>query len=230
MVRWCDVISSKRVAPLAMADPAQVVSTTQGGGMTGGRAMHRVRRLQLVSATALAVVILTSSAACSKMATGDDARGRGHANASLSDTQVARAYAAALRSAFDIGPDLHLLVEPSYLSRSSGYGSGTAVPSSLLAELARLRIVGGTCTPQRESEGRAPTCSASRPGYITRFSELFRLGGDTVEVYVQSEVYAPRGGAGQQPFSFETAYQLMPRGDAWRVVREGRVRQSAGSK
>ena len=176
----------------------------------------------------ISIAVLGAGGACGTEVVGDDARGRGHSVAQLPAASVVSAYAAAVRAAFDVGPDLHLLAEPTYLPRSSGYGAGDSIPAPLLAALEKGRVVQGTCSPDRSSERRAPTCPARRAGYVTRFSELFQLGGDTVELYLQSEVYAPSGGSGQQPFSFEMAYQLAPRSGGWRVVREGRVRQSDG--
>ena len=176
----------------------------------------------------VAFVLAGGALACGEKATGDDARGRGNPVAELPEARVVRAYAAAVRAAFDVGPDLHLLAEPTYLPRSSGYGVGDSIPAPLLAALEQARVVQGQCTPDRSSERRAPSCPAQRAGYITRFSELFQLGGDTVELYLQSEIYAPAGGTGQQPFAFEMAYQLAPQQGGWRVVREGRVRQGDG--
>lgn len=161
---------------------------------------------------------------------GDDARARGHAVADLARAQEVGVYRAAVAAAFDVGPDLHLLVEPTHLPRSSGFAGGTPVPEVTLAALEDARVVQGRCIPRRASDLRAPSCEAPRVGYVTRFSEIFQLGGDTVEVYVHSEVYAPAGGAGQQPFAFEMAYQLVPQRRNWRVVREGRVRQSGSDR
>lgn len=185
-----------------------------------------VRRAAVTLAYAALSAYLTN---CSKASVGDDARGRGHAVAALPVALQVRAYDAAVRAAFDVGPSLNLLAAPSYLPRSSGYAPGDPVAENLLSALEARGVIGGSCVPTRERENRAPSCSARTPGYIIRFSPLFQLSKDSVELYLYSEVYAPSTGARPQPFSFEMAYQLARRGDAWRVVREGRVRQSGSS-
>lgn len=166
---------------------------------------------------------------CTTKAVGNDARGRGHASADVAMPLRVRAYSAAMRTAFDVGPSLHLLVDPTYLPRSSGYGAGDSVPVALLSALENAGVVQGRCAPPREGDGKAPSCPARQPGYVVRVSDLFQLGRDSVELYVLSEIYAPAAGVRPQPFSFEMAYQLVRRGESWRVVREGRVRQSGAA-
>jgi hypothetical protein len=147
--------------------------------------------------------------------------------ATLPAATQARIFDAAARAAFDFGPGLVLLLDPVHLPAGSGYEGGSPVPDSLRAALVASGVVAGTCSPKRESDQRAPLCSADRSGYLLRSSEIFQGRGDTVHLYLASEVYAPVSGPGQQPFAFEMAYKLVPRaGGQWRVVAEGRVRGS----
>jgi hypothetical protein len=171
--------------------------------------------------------VLLAALACQRAAPVDDARSEGMPAVSLPATTQARIVDAAAHAAFDFGPGLVLLLDPTHLPPGSGYEGGSPVPDSLRRALVSAGVVSGTCAPERESEQRAPVCAADRSGYVLRSSELFRGRGDTVHLYLASEVYAASNGPGQQPFAFEMAYKLVPRGDGqWRVVAEGRVRGS----
>lgn len=173
------------------------------------------------------VPVVLTVLACQRAAPVDDARSEGMQPASLSAATQARVFEAAARAAFDFGPGLVLLLDPTHLPPGSGYEGGSPVPDSLRDALLAAGVVSGTCTPRRESDQRAPLCVADRSGYVLRPSELFQGRGDTVHLYLASEVYAASNGPGQQPFAFEMAYKLVPReGGRWRVVAEGRVRGS----
>ena len=180
---------------------------------------------------ALFLVSLTSLTDCKgTKGNGDDARGLGLAEARLSVAQQVRVYATSVRAAFDVGPELTLLTDTVFLPRWSGYDGGAPMPAELLAALKKAGVVRGACAPLRASERRAPTCTAGRAGYVARFSPIFQRGRDTLQLYLLSEIFATTDGPGQQPFSFEMAYQVLPTGTTWRVVREGRVRQSGNAK
>lgn len=173
------------------------------------------------------VPLVLAALACQRPAPADDARSEGMPVFTIPVATQARVLEAAARAAFDFGPGLVLLLDPTHLPPGSGYAAGSPVPDSLRAALVGAGVVSGTCSPKRESEQRAPTCAADRSGYVVRSSELFRGNGDTVRLYLASEVYAAANGPGQQPFAFEMAYKLVPRGGGqWRVVAEGRVRGS----
>ncbi len=187
------------------------------------------RRVGLSAVTVACATFSAYAAGCGKASVGDDARGRAHAVADVPLALQVRAYDAAVRTAFDVGPSLHLLAAPTFLSRSSGYGAGDSLPPALLSALQASRVIAGRCSPAAEAADRAPTCSARQPGYVVRFSELYQIAKDSVELYLYSQVYAPSEGARPQPFAFEMAYQMARRGESWRVVREGRVRQSGAS-
>ena len=169
--------------------------------------------------------ILLAALACQRAAPVDDARSEGMSVIARPVVIHARIFEAAARAAFDFGPGLVLLLDPTHLPPGSGYEGGPPVPDSLRDALIAAGVVAGTCTPKRESDQRAPTCAADRSGYVLRASELFGGAGDTVQMYLASEVYASSKGPGQQPFAFEMAYKLVPgSGGRWRVVAEGRVR------
>jgi hypothetical protein len=177
---------------------------------------------------AMLLAVLFGVACGGEGAAGDDARGLGLSPAALSVAQQVRVYATAVRAAFDVGPDLSLLLDPSLLPRSSGYDGGAPIPAELRDALVAGKVVSGTCTPVAHGATRAPTCQATRAGYALRLSEIFQRGGDTLLVYVHSTIFATPE-SGQQPFAFEMAYQVVPNAGAWKVVSEGRVRQE-GSK
>lgn len=172
-------------------------------------------------------MVLLAVLACQRAAPVDDARSEGMRPVSLSAAIQAQVFEAAARATFDLGPGLVLLLDPTHLPSGSGYEGGPPVPDSLRDALLTAGVVSGICAPKRESDQRAPLCVADRSGYVLRSSELFQGRGDTVHLYLASEVYAASNGPGQQPFAFEMAYKLLPRdGGRWRVVAEGRVRGS----
>ena len=127
-------------------------------------------------------------AACKSDGKGAHASGRGAGldPASLPASASAAAYAAALGQAFDIGPGLVLLLDPTLLP-SAGSGNATRQLSPNVAR--RLRSTGvtqGTCEPQAGRAGAAPTCAARMAGYVVRrlrqagqaLRELPVIGGD----------------------------------------------------
>ena len=171
------------------------------------------------------LLVLLAGLGCQRAGLVDDARSEGMPVAALTAAAQARVFDAAVREAFDVGPGLVLRLSPLLLPDGSGYEGGSPVPDSLRQALVASGVVSGTCSPERESAQRAPVCVAERSGYVVRGSEIFQGRGDTLHLYLASEVYAAKGGPGQQPFTFEMAYKLVPReGGRWRVVAEGRVR------
>jgi hypothetical protein len=158
----------------------------------------------------------------------DDAsviRGRGLQPASVSADVEARMYEQAIRAAFDVGPDLVLLMHPARLPRRSEDSTGGPLPSAVLAALRARGVVRGTCEPQHEAPRDTPRCNSPAPGYVIRGSEVFRVGGDTAELYLAAEQFAPAQGAKPQALRFEKIYQLVPDRGGWRVAREGRVHE-----
>lgn len=158
---------------------------------------------------------------------GDDerdvARGRGLTVATLPTATQARIYEAALRRAFELSPSLSLLLDPRLLSRKAGFAPGPAVAPELEAALRGRGVIQGDCQPDAYSSRENPRCDARTPGYVIRFSEVFRAPADSVQVHVAARRYDTRSSPGSEVFGFETVYQIVGTGDRWRVVREARV-------
>lgn len=171
---------------------------------------------------------LLGALACSSGEADDAnvARGRGLKPASLPVAAQAAVYDAASRAAFNLGPDLVLLMHPLELPRSAGYAGGDSVPKDLIAALRRRNVVSGTCTPQRDAPKNTPRCPVNMPGYIIRPSEVLRVAGDTVEVYYSAERFGAATGQRPEALRFEKIYQLVGSGTSWRVAREARVRDT----
>ena len=70
------------------------------------------------------------------------------------------------------------------------------------------------------------TCDAPDPGYIVKFSEIFRVSADSVQVHLAAERYNTPTSAALELMRFEKAYQLVGKGTTWRVARAGRVTQA----
>ncbi len=149
-------------------------------------------------------------------------RGKGLGVATLSPVAQARVYEAAARGAFDLDPSLSLLLDSRELPRGVGLAPEGTVPAAVAAELRQRGITRGSCEPPLTTTG-APRCEAELPGYIVRFSPVFVLRGDSVQVYIYVQKYDTPTGEASQTLRFERAYQVVQQGDDWRAVREGRV-------
>ena len=156
----------------------------------------------------------------------DQSRSGGLSVAELPIERQVAVYEAAVRTAFDVGPDLYLLAHIRRLPHGAGTDGGDTLPAALGDALRRAGAIRGTCDPARDGDQRAPRCAAPRSGYVIRATEIFQAGGDTLRMNFLSELYAAASGPGQEPFAFEMAYKLVPREDGrYRVVAEGRVRE-----
>jgi hypothetical protein len=153
------------------------------------------------------------------------ARGRGIREASLPVAAQAAIYEQASRAAFNLGPDLVLLIHPLKLPRTAGYSGGDSVPKDLIAALRRKNVVSGTCTPARDNPRNTPRCPVNVPGYIVRASDVLRVSPDTVELYYSAERFGAATGQRPEALRFEKIYQLVGSGTDWRVAREARVRE-----
>jgi hypothetical protein len=178
-------------------------------------------RRSIASAALVAVC-----ASCTKETGPVQVRGAGLPIATLDVAQQTAVNAAAVRAAFDPDPALSLLADPVYLPRTAGREGGGSVAPALIARMKQQGIVRGTCQTPREGPKAVPVCPAALPGYVVRFSEIFQLGKDSVEVYLGATRYrrAPKEPA--EVLTFERAYQLVhARGD-WLVMREARLPSS----
>src|SRR5215217_7261140 len=138
-------------------------------------------------------VLLGLVVVCLGACTGDESntvRGRGLSLATLPAASRAHVYEAALRASFDVDdPALSLLLDPRELPRDVGLAASSRVPDSVAAELRRRDVTKGTCEPPIDSKRGVPLCSASLPGYVIRFSPVFALRGDSVQVYLYVQKY-----------------------------------------
>jgi hypothetical protein len=178
----------------------------------------------MLSLRAFAVlpIALLMSTACTK----DDSsvRGRGLSVATLPAASQARVYEAALRASFELDDQaLSLLLDPRELPRDVGLAESTRLPDAVVAELRRRGATKGTCEPSIAPKPGVPICKAALPGYVVRFSPVFGLRGDSVQVYVYVQKYDTPTSGRSDRLRFERAYQVVKRGDDWKAVREGRV-------
>ena len=174
-------------------------------------------RPERIIAAALAALTLGCAADDSSVV-----RGKGLAVATLPSVDRARIYEAAVRGAFDLDPSLSLLLDSRELPRGVGLAPSGSVPDSVAAELRRRGVTRGACEPALSTKG-APRCEAELPGYVLRFSPVFAIRPDSVEVYVYVQKYDTPSGEASQTLRFERAYQVVRQGDDWRAVREARI-------
>lgn len=183
--------------------------------------------MKLIRRIAAVVVIGVSTGACAAEEAGDGYfRGSGLRVASLPHDARAVIYDAAVREAFDVGPGLSLLLDSTFLPRERGLDGGKAVPRDLANALRARGVVKGACRPLPGESRGAPVCDAAAPGYIVRFSEIFRMPGDTVQLHLAAERYNTPTSAALEVLRFEKAYQVVGKGTTWRVARAGRVTQA----
>lgn len=180
--------------------------------------------MKLASRTIAFLVLTFSVAACAAEQEGDGFfRGAGLRVASIATDARVSVYDAAVREAFDVGPELHLLLDSTFLPRERGLEGGKAMSAELASALRRRGVVKGACAPVAVMEGGARVCDAAVPGYIVRFSEIFRMTGDSVQLHLLAERYNTPTSAALEVMRFEKAYQVVGKGTSWRVVRAGRV-------
>lgn len=182
------------------------------------RLTYAVRR-----AACVAIVIAACSGHGGTSSPND--RGAGLAVENLSADQQAAAYAAALSGAFDLGPQLVLLLDPAVLPRQRGSESSDSLPAAVARALASRGVIQGLCTAAPSPSRDAPICHAQSAGYKVQFSPVFRLARDTAQVYLVAERFRPASeSAGYQPpLQFEQRYALVRAGQRWRIVREERL-------
>lgn len=177
--------------------------------------------------TARVLALLTLLALASSCR-GDDTnivRGKGMTAAdTLSAPDRARIYEAAVRGAFELDASLSLLLDPRLLPRDVGLAADGRIPETVIDEMKRRGTIRGTCEPGLQGINKGvPHCTAASPGYIVRYSPVFELGPDSMQVYIYVQKYDTPKLEPSQGLRFERAYQVVRRGTDWRAVREARV-------
>jgi hypothetical protein len=178
----------------------------------------------LAAATCLALTLV----AC---ATGEDdqfVRGHRLRVASLQPNTRVSVYRSALGAAFELNdPALTLLLDRRVLSRAGGMAEEGRLPGPVEVGLRDRGVIQGTCEPPITSSRKTPQCIARGPGYVVRFSDIFKRGGDSVEVYLAVQKFDTPTNSGSESLRFERAYQLVHGpGDKWEPTREARVRET----
>ncbi len=172
----------------------------------------------LAAATALLAV------ACGPNPEDSYVRGRGLKVADLTLQDQAAIYKEAIGGSFTVGdPSLYLLLDPRLLPRTAGYTDGQAVGTAMQNVLLHSHIVQGTCEPPIEREPKIPHCRAPMAGYLVRFSNVFRMRGDTMAVYLYVQRYSTPSSVGIGRLRFEREYKVVKHGNAWEAVVEGRI-------
>jgi hypothetical protein len=170
-----------------------------------------------------AAALLAVCASCAKDEGPIQARGAGLPVAKLDVAQQTAVNASAVRAAFDPDPALSLLADPVYLPRTAGREGGGSVAPALIAKMKQQGIVRGTCQTPREGPRAVPVCPATLPGYVVRFTEIFQIGKDSVEVYLGATRYRRAPKEPSEVLTFERAYQLKRSGGDWLVMKEARL-------
>ena len=166
--------------------------------------------------------------ACSSGSEDHFVRGHGLRVASVGGPARARVYEAALSAAFELNdPALILLLDRRVLPRVGGYAEEARITGPVEKAMRERGVIKGVCEPPITPSRKTPQCTASGPGYVVRFSDVLRRGGDSVEVYLAVQKYATPTSASEESLRFERAYQLVGAGESWRPTREARVRESA---
>ena len=175
----------------------------------------------------LRIVTVALAANVAVLCGGDDSsivRGHGLPEATLSPNDQGGVYDAAARAAFDLSdPTQSLLLDRRSLPRTVGLAAGVRWPEGVAAEMQKRGSIKGTCEPPITGSRGTVRCSAERPGYVIRFSPVFAMAGDTVEVYLFAQNYDNAASGNSAPLRFERAYQVVRSGDGWRAAREGRI-------
>lgn len=179
----------------------------------------------LVRPTVALMVVVGALCACQH----DDpnvVRGKRLAVATLPADAQARIYEAAARGSFDVD-GTSLLIDRRLLPRAIGLAEGGRLPDSVVAALKRRGTIKGVCEPSLTETRGTAQCSADLPGYVVRYSPVFAITNDSVQVYVYAQKYDTHGSGRSETLRFERAYQVVRSGDAWRAVREGHVPKEA---
>jgi len=172
---------------------------------------------------AAALLIAMCIAACEP---GDSniVRGKRLAIAVISPADQAHVYEAAARASFSVDdPSLSLLLDPRLLPRTVGLAPAGQVAPSIVAEMRRRSVIHGTCEPPLTGTTGTARCNASLPGYVVRYSPVFAITPDSVQVYFYAQKYDVPDAPPSETLRFERAYQVAKHGGQWTAVREGHV-------
>ena len=132
--------------------------------------------------------------------------------------------AAAVGTAFDLSePTQSLLLDRRELPRTVGLAPADTLPDAVEAEMRRRASIKGVCQPPITASRKTVRCTAELPGYVIRFSPVFAMAADTVEVYLFAQNYDNASSGYSAPLRFERAYQVVRSGESWRAAREGRI-------
>jgi len=113
------------------------------------------------------------------------------------------------------------------LPRTIGLTDGGPVPDAIVTAMRDRGTIKGTCEPPLAGTRGTARCKAEYLGYVLRFSPIFSLKNDSVQVYVYAQKYDTPASGRSETLRFERAYQIAKRGDDWRAVREGHVPREA---
>jgi hypothetical protein len=149
-------------------------------------------------------------------------RGHGLAIATLPAADQAHVYEAAARAAFDVD-NTSLLLDRRLLPRETGLAPSGRVSDDVLAQLRHGGTIKGVCEPPLTGVVGTARCTADAPGYVVRYSPVFTLARDSVQVYVYAQKYDTPASGRSETLRFERAYQVVHHANAWRAVREGHV-------
>lgn len=183
------------------------------------------RRLTRAVRVGLLALLGAAAVGCGPNPEESYVRGHGLHVAELPLRDQVAIYQEAVGGAFAVGdPDLYLLLNPRLLPRTTGYVGGEPMTPALRNALLSTHIVQGTCEPV-ETTGpyKAARCSARLAGYVVRFSDILRLRGDTMQVYLFVQRYSLPGASGASRLRFERVYKVVKHPTGWDAVAEGRI-------
>ena len=129
-------------------------------------------------------------------------------------------------SNFVRGRDLTVATHPA-ATEARIYAAAGGIPDGVVTEMRLRGTIKGTCEPALTATRGTARCTAEYPGYVLRFSPIFTLKGDSVQVYVYAQKYDTPASGHSETLRFERAYQIAKLGDDWRAVREGHVPREA---
>src|SRR5687768_5890356 len=99
----------------------------------------------MVRGGALAILVAVLAGCAEKEVDDGFVRGPGLRTTQLPVPAKVAIYDVALKSAFDVGPGLVLMLDPRFLPRTSGLGPGSPVPKNLVEGLHSRGVVRGVC-------------------------------------------------------------------------------------